>query len=509
MYKKRFQLYTFKGFNLEKEKIILFIACLFYILMAFKSSGYYHWDEHFQIIEFANYKIGSSEKGNLAWEYHSAIRPSLQPALCYVVLKCHYWIGVKDPFFLALILRLLTAFVALYIIRDFIYNSRGLIRAKFLTAYILVSYSLWFLPFINVRFSAETWSGLFLLLAVGKVLSKDYKKNTITAFTLGLILGVSILFKYQAALCVSGLFLWMFFIEKLNLRKIIGVASGVVLILLLGLLLDWWLYGKLVFSLYNYFHVNLIDGVASSFGRSPWYEYIPYILIEPNPILGLTILSSLVYLCFYKSKNVVVWVIVPYLIVHSIIPHKELRFLFVLANLVPFIIIYSVQDFSKSIWRIPSFYINAMLFLVITINSIGLLIVMSKGAGKAKISVINYINQHYKNHKVNLIYSYGANPYQEWKSPANTFYTHPNLMFTPVETIWQGKASDHAQNGYLNLLVITSNEMTGSETYKLLKKSNFVPEYQNIPWILQWFNNWYDPSNNEDLFTVFRYRNGQ
>ena len=57
-----------------KEKFILPIGLLFFLCAAFFSKGYFHADEHFQLLEFANYALENQE--NPIWEYQEKIRPS-------------------------------------------------------------------------------------------------------------------------------------------------------------------------------------------------------------------------------------------------------------------------------------------------------------------------------------------------------------------------------------------------------------------------------------------------
>jgi hypothetical protein len=40
-----------------------------YFLSSIYSLGYYHGDEHFQIIEFMSYKLGLIPKESLPWEF--------------------------------------------------------------------------------------------------------------------------------------------------------------------------------------------------------------------------------------------------------------------------------------------------------------------------------------------------------------------------------------------------------------------------------------------------------
>ena len=50
----------------------------------FFSTGFQHFDEHFQILEFVNLKWGGIRGESLAWEYREKIRPWFQPWLFYL-----------------------------------------------------------------------------------------------------------------------------------------------------------------------------------------------------------------------------------------------------------------------------------------------------------------------------------------------------------------------------------------------------------------------------------------
>jgi len=56
-------------------RIFLGVGILISILMAWNSEGFYHYDEHYQIIEFAQYKAGKAVQDGLAWEFHEKVRP--------------------------------------------------------------------------------------------------------------------------------------------------------------------------------------------------------------------------------------------------------------------------------------------------------------------------------------------------------------------------------------------------------------------------------------------------
>ena len=70
-----------------KKNYIYLLSILTLIITAFFSSGYYHFDEHFQILEFAGLKLKMTLATNLPWEYTYQMRPAIQPAIVVLFLN--------------------------------------------------------------------------------------------------------------------------------------------------------------------------------------------------------------------------------------------------------------------------------------------------------------------------------------------------------------------------------------------------------------------------------------
>ena len=162
------------------DKIILVTAFLWYSLTAFYSVGYIHADEHYQIIEFAGIKEGTHESTDLAWEFHSKVRPSFQPLLCFIIFKVCWFFKVTDPYTKTFVLRLFTGILAVLSIYYFTHSNKHLIKSENWKAFLIISFFTWFIPFINVRFSSETWSGLMLLLTFAIINNKNKKLRWVT-----------------------------------------------------------------------------------------------------------------------------------------------------------------------------------------------------------------------------------------------------------------------------------------------------------------------------------------
>lgn len=478
---------------------------IFYLIVAWQSSGFNHPDEHFQIIEFANYKLGKAKLSDLAWEYNAHIRSGLQPALCYVIFEIAQGFGLTDPYKLAFILRALTAILAILVIKNFVSSSLNSIGNKYQWAYILLSYLLWFLPYINVRFSSEAWSGIFILLAF-TIIQNDANKSKFRPVLLGIVFGVSFLFRYQSALLVLGIVFWLIFVRKIKFPQLMKIGMSGFAILIVGLFIDWWLYGQITFTVYNYFYVNIIKNVASNYGVSPWYKIILYIIDGPGP-LGIFILLAYIILLIRRPKHIILWSTIPFLLTHIIIPHKELRFLFPIANLIPLLLILAFQESIKfiSLKKFKFIYLTILIGLIIT-NIAGLIVISTKGAGNTKVSATEYIHRRYAHQKVNVIYLKGTNPYSDWPFPRNTFYNSRAVVLTPIVTIWQHDLANKTKKDFTNLLVIPNEAIIGSRTAELLIKHNFVQVFQSIPWIDQQIINFYNNSLNNDNLIIYEFK---
>ncbi|MEJ2111455.1 MAG: hypothetical protein P8Z37_16405 [Acidobacteriota bacterium] len=123
------------------------------------SVGYYQFDEHFQILEFAGLKLDLAVPDNMPWEYFQQMRPAIQPALVVLLYNALSWFGIENPFTVALGLRLISALLA-FICMWLTYEAfRDEIRDPILKRWFLIlSFLLWFAVFVGVRYSSENWS---------------------------------------------------------------------------------------------------------------------------------------------------------------------------------------------------------------------------------------------------------------------------------------------------------------------------------------------------------------
>ena len=332
---------------LTHKKSVLYIGgIVFFLLTAFFSEGFYHGDEHFQIIEFAQFKLGKTAQVNLPWEFEAQIRPTLQPVLAMGIFYVCDLISIIDPHTQAFVLRLITSIFAFSGIVIFLKSIKHLIKPSFQNWLVFLSLFLWFIPFINVRFSSETWAGITLLYGLSFLLRE--KRDQVHYILAGLFIGISFVFRFQMGFAIIGIVLWLIPNQRKPIQTSFLFIVSSLLPISLSVAIDSWFYGDFVFTPWNYFEYNIIQGVASEFGTSPWYYYLFAIFRFSFFPIGILMLLSLLKVTLIHPKNLIIWVVVPFILFHSVVGHKELRFLFPIANLVPFLIVLAIQEIKWS-----------------------------------------------------------------------------------------------------------------------------------------------------------------
>ena len=126
--------------RLTRTHWIFIAAIVVHLITAWFSSGYYAADEHYQIIAFAQARMGELPKDQLAWEFADRMRSGILPTLCAAVFKTAKVAGASSPFLLAFLLRALTAIVALAIVMRFVSSARQLVKEQLRPAFLFLSF---------------------------------------------------------------------------------------------------------------------------------------------------------------------------------------------------------------------------------------------------------------------------------------------------------------------------------------------------------------------------------
>lgn len=477
----------------RKKLLLLYIVILnIYIFTVFTSNGFHHPDEHFQLIEFAGLKAGWNTVYDLAWEYDSQIRPTLQPYIALIIFKTFNFFNVNSPYFLALVLRAITAIFSMLTISFFIRSYKSTVNNKLYLVFILLSFFLWFLPSISVRFSSEVWAGLCLLLSVGLIQRNKLHKGCF--FLIGILMGLSFEFRFQMGLSIVGILLWLLIIKKISYLNWIIIISGLSFVIVLCAVLDSFYYQTVVFTPYNYVKVNIIDDL-NLFGTEPWYYYLKMMFEAPSLIIGFMIVFSIVFLLITDYKNIILWCIFPFLIVHSIIPHKELRFLFPLVNFIPILLVWTYERISKCRKLNIHFVLNMLIISAIIVN-VGGLFTIFKPAGNGNVNLAHYIHTTYSTNKPIEVYSFHVGPYSVGNAKGLTakFYTNNEIDLHFIDSHFINNIPDD------KLIVVPKGLY---EERRLLEEAGYKIRKESIPGWMSFFNKLYRIYNENSVLLLY------
>ncbi|MBI2522665.1 MAG: hypothetical protein HYV97_19750 [Bdellovibrio sp.] len=299
----------------------LILSLVPFFLCAFFSDGFVHPDEHYQILELLNLKLTDIRKDEIFnWDFHLKMRSWFQVFIYFVMAKISF---VNNPFTLAFLFRMfngLLGWLGLYLICD----------AKRLPCLPYISW-VWFVPFLLVRTSSESLSTSLFLIGAYFFL-KDGKKNSIFS---GLLWGMSFLMRFQMGVPILAVNIWKFIRDRRWSEALLH-SFFLVIIILIGVMVDRWGYGEWTFTPFSYLKYNIFESKASEFGTSPFWYYFTAPLIKGGPPLAL--LLAIGCFLYWKQNSKSFWSIatISFLLVHVVIPHKELRFLTFIYILTPY-----------------------------------------------------------------------------------------------------------------------------------------------------------------------------
>ena len=489
-----------------KKQLFYFIiaSSIIYFITAFNGHGFYQADEHYQIVEFAQYHLGINTPNDLPWEFKNQIRPTLQPLMCAGIFKTLRTLGINNPYTLNTILRFLSAILSIFTITLFVKKTENKFPENKWIYYFL-SFFLWFAPSIHVRFNSENWSAMFFLISLAVFNSKDQTAKK--PLLMGLLLGFSFLFRFQIAFAGLGLILWLIFIEKVNWKFHLRLFGSAFLIFgIFGIAIDSWFYGNFVITQWNYVYENIVEGVAASFGTSPWYYYFYEIISFPSYIMGSLIVLSILFLLFKQPKNLYLWCLIPFVVIHSFSSHKEERYIFPMICLLP-IILTQVLQATKPKVQSRKFLFNAskgILIILLILNISGALIMSQKSAGIGRGTITKHIHDNYGNQPIHLIYCSWANPYNPWHSLPTKFYEEKDILETRIEQVDQLNKNLIKQDR-INLLVIRKANLTNPNSSKFILQKRFYKETQSIPSLTASINSFGSWVNSDNILELYKY----
>lgn len=385
-------------------KFILFLGLVVQLFTSYTAVGYYHPDQHFQIIEFSGHQLNVENGTNYIWELKAQIRSTIQVYLFSgFILICNA-LHITDAFTQTTILRILTGFT-LWLL----FNAMALITAKKLDKksgfwlVFIVNFS-WFFPYIRSLFSSEVVSSLVFFATAFWYSKKVNVASFFQLIVVGFLLAIAFYLRFQFAFGIIGF--GLFVLLQKQYKQIFPLLIGFILGVALNTYLDYLFYKNWVCTPYLYYTVNITQGKAAEFGQDGFTFYIGVLLTE------FTILPISVILLWHWLKqsvlnfnNVFVLAVLFFIVGHSLVSHKEQRFMFPAILAMPLIIASSlskVEALYHHSKKLIKYSFRLAVWLSFILNFVIIVLFMFVPYAQT-INFASILNKQYKNQQITCL----------------------------------------------------------------------------------------------------------
>jgi GPI mannosyltransferase 3 len=331
----------------RKDKIVALLAvlalALFLRLAFFHFSPSIYWaDEIYQSQEPAH-RLAYGP-GVVTWEYRLGVRSWVLPALIAAIMKGTAWIGPGSSgyvFGTALFFALVSLTVVWFAF-SWCQTYFGIEYA----ALAAFSTAIWF-ELINFgpRALNELLAGnLFLPAIYLGSLPPDHPKveNKWRLMLVGVLLGLTacLRIQYAPAVLVAGLWILL----RNWKARLLPVAAGVVAVVAIFGLVDAMTWSFPFYSYWAYFRENIIHHKAAGFGILPWYYYFVSLFVHTGPLAVLALIGV-------RRSAILGWISLAILVPHSLIAHKEFRYIYPVLPILLVLAAIGQVDFLQFIGR--------------------------------------------------------------------------------------------------------------------------------------------------------------
>jgi phosphatidylinositol glycan class B len=456
---------------------ILLAGLIVQVITSITQAGVSSADQHFQIVEFSLDQLGKKNGFVQVWEYTNFVRPTVQVYLFsgyHLLLNA---LNITDPYTQLTILRVFLG-VIMWVVFNLLalhFTRNAESRVK-LIVLLLMNLS-WALPYSRTLFSAEMMGSLFFF---GALLLYDHYKDRRPSFLIvavaGFLFCLAFYLRFQMAFGMVGVAVWLLFFER-KYTHILPLAVGFIAGAALNTWLDYAYYDKLVITPYEYFHANIIAGRADYFGRSSFLRYIGLIiLVTPAPLFSILVFLFLLRTSVTKYREVIVLSTVLFVVFHSLVGHKEERFIFPVFNAFPLMIGYAVPSIQR-LFNVRQRWAGALSSLLlgttVFLNAVFLLVFCSVPYSQT-IVFSEKLSEHFRGQQVSL-FCVRQTPFETPSGNQMEFYklASQNIGVQKIKTF----DADVLRQEQPQYLAVAYNEV--KDHFELLNEMGYQPVFNS------------------------------
>ena len=477
------------------------------VVTSITSFSFHHFDEHYQVIEFLSYKAGITSESALAWEFEKKAMAWLQPAFYYQLAKTLNHLNITNPFSWSLTFRLVTALMSwMTLVLMSLWVIHNIKNTSLVRLFIVIIFTLCFIPYLSVRTSSETFCRIFLTLGfLAFTLPKSNKSNEVILNKIkwlisGFCFGLSIAFRYQASFGVLGFLLWLLFFDESRIKSLVYVSMGVSVALLIGFLADHWGYGEWSLVPWTYFKIQILEGFINSFDVSPFWYYPILLTFHHTSPINLVLLIGIFAFWIRFFKHPITWITLSFFLAHCFVGHKEIRFLLPLLflSLLACFKAYShiIETPSYLSLKLSKWPSSKSFYFLVCFNFVALAFFsfFSVANSRHEVAVQKVIYQEVVD---SPLFIYGQSPYEKAFLPRMTFYAPRDLKEIKLNSL---TAISNSSSGF----IMTDTIPRSREVTQTHPNAELI--YRTLPaWLIKY--NYFDWVSRTKIWSLFRLNN--
>ncbi len=294
-----------------------------------------HPDEVFQTLEPAH-RLAYGY-GVVTWEWREGVRSWVFPAFLAAIMKATAWMGPGSSGYLWGISAVLSLLSLVTIWFAFAWTKRvsGIRAALFAAGTCAIWYDL-------VIFAPSALTGIVAahVLLPGLYLGKYGERvpERTRMFLAGFLLGLAVSLRIELAPAIG--FALIYFCYPNWRQRALPLACGFLLPVLVFGVVDAFTWSYPFQSFIKYFWVNAIEGRSALYGTSPWYWYVQALMLAMFPLSVLAIFGV-------RRSPFLAWFALIVLVSHSMISHKELRFIYSVLPIIVTLAAIGLEEFVR------------------------------------------------------------------------------------------------------------------------------------------------------------------
>ncbi len=292
---------------------IMVLALVVRVIAAIFAKGYGMHDDHFSVIETAQKWVDG---------YGPPGRNPFYAGLHFLLFRFLEGVGVLDPQAKMYVVRFLHAIYSLLTVWFGIKLADSLAgRVAAHKAGLLLAV-FWVFPFMSVRNLVEFVCVPPLVITLYLLMTKPDRPGGGPAVLAGVTAAVAFVLRYQTVWFLGAVGIILLARREWKRAALVAAGSACTAFLMLGML-DWVLFGVPFRSLARYVAHNLAH--PYSYVTNPWYTYLGTVVVGFIPPLSLLLIWA--FLRSRQKAPILFWPTLVFLIVHSLYPNKQERFI--------------------------------------------------------------------------------------------------------------------------------------------------------------------------------------